>query len=55
MINLLEGKPGIDLLPIDRVTRSTQVALSTGNDVTRRLLQVRNTGQPCIQVNQRLQ
>lgn len=48
MINLLEGKPGLDLLPIDRVARSTQAAL-TGNDVTRRLLQVRDAGSPCIQ------
>ncbi|CDH53994.1 aspartate tyrosine aromatic aminotransferase [Lichtheimia corymbifera JMRC:FSU:9682] len=38
MINLLEGKPGLDLLPLDRVARSTQAAL-TGNGVTRRLLQ----------------
>lgn len=43
MINLLEGKPGLDLLPLDRVARSTQAAL-TGNGVTRRLLQVRDAG-----------
>lgn len=48
MINLLEGKPGLDLLPLDRVARSTQAALA-GNDVTRRLLQVRDAGAPCIQ------